>query len=354
MGASTGEVFRLREWFLDVLPPAGQAAVGTNQEKFLSGILAALDPVVPPKVDRGAGESSSRQPAKPVEETASSGPRVFTYEIREGDTLWTLAARFGTDVQTLMNINGLSNPRRLFLGQKIRILTVPGLLHTVRRGETVEAIARKYRVSTTVILAANGLVNPNRLEVGQELILPGAVPPPPPPPPPRASPTRSVRQPAANTSAGKVDSPAAAAESGRPGNERPATLREPAARGGWPAFIWPVDGPISSAFGPRWGTVHEGIDIAVPTGTPVRAAAGGRVKFAGRYGAYGLLVIVDHGGGITTRYAHNSRLLVEVGDEISRGEVIAISGDTGRSTGPHLHFEIRKDGRALDPLPYLP
>ena len=116
---------------------------------------------------------------------------------------------------------------------------------------------------------------------------------------------------------------------------------------------WPVSGPVTSGFGPRWGRMHEGIDIAVGTGTPVRAAAAGTVIYAGWLGGYGNLVVVDHGGGLSTAYAHNSAFASSVGQAVSAGEVVAYSGNTGNSSGPHVHFEVRVNGSAVDPLGYL-
>ncbi|MFY9203617.1 MAG: M23 family metallopeptidase, partial [Limnochordia bacterium] len=119
------------------------------------------------------------------------------------------------------------------------------------------------------------------------------------------------------------------------------------------AFDWPVRGRISSNFGMRWGRMHNGLDVAVVTGTPVRAAADGRVTFSGSMGDYGLLVIIDHGNSVETRYAHNSRLVASVGQQVKRGDIIAYSGNTGNSTGPHLHFEIRYRNTPVDPVKYL-
>ncbi len=118
-------------------------------------------------------------------------------------------------------------------------------------------------------------------------------------------------------------------------------------------YAWPVSGPVTSRFGPRWGRMHEGIDIAVPSGTPVRASAAGTVIHAGWLGGYGNLVVVDHGNGISTAYAHNSSLAVTVGESVSQGQVVASSGSTGNSSGPHVHFEVRVNGSAVDPLGYL-
>jgi murein DD-endopeptidase MepM/ murein hydrolase activator NlpD len=119
---------------------------------------------------------------------------------------------------------------------------------------------------------------------------------------------------------------------------------------GW---VRPTNGSVSSGFGPRWGTQHEGIDIAAASGTPVRAATDGVVKKASWYGGYGNAVIIDHGGGVKTLYGHNSALTVKPGDRVQAGEVIAKVGSTGDSTGPHLHFEVQVDGKAINPRPWL-
>jgi murein DD-endopeptidase MepM/ murein hydrolase activator NlpD len=118
-------------------------------------------------------------------------------------------------------------------------------------------------------------------------------------------------------------------------------------------LAWPVSGPVTSPFGWRWGRMHEGIDIAVPTGTPVHAAAAGVVIYAGWMDGYGNFVILDHGGGIATAYGHNTSVAVAVGQSVSQGQVIAYAGSTGHSTGPHVHFEVRVNGSAVDPLGYL-
>jgi murein DD-endopeptidase MepM/ murein hydrolase activator NlpD len=116
---------------------------------------------------------------------------------------------------------------------------------------------------------------------------------------------------------------------------------------------WPVSGPVTSGFGVRWGRMHEGIDIAVGQGTPVHAAAAGTVIYAGWMDGYGNLVVVDHGNGLSTAYGHNSTLASSVGEAVTAGQVIAYSGSTGHSTGPHVHFEVRVNGSPVDPLGYL-
>jgi murein DD-endopeptidase MepM/ murein hydrolase activator NlpD len=117
-------------------------------------------------------------------------------------------------------------------------------------------------------------------------------------------------------------------------------------------FVWPVQGVLTSGFGPRWGRMHEGIDIAAPAGTPIAAAAAGTVIYAGWLGGYGNLTIIDHGGGVATAYGHQSAIYVTAGG-VSQGQVIGAVGTTGHSTGNHLHFEIRINSSPVDPLGYL-
>ena len=129
----------------------------------------------------------------------------------------------------------------------------------------------------------------------------------------------------------------------------------PAPTGGASAagFVWPVHGVLTSGFGWRWGRMHEGVDIAVSNGTPVVAAKAGVVIVAGWMGGYGNLVVVDHGGGVATAYGHNTSVTVGVGQQVAQGQLIAYSGNTGHSTGPHVHFEVRINGGAVDPMGYV-
>jgi murein DD-endopeptidase MepM/ murein hydrolase activator NlpD len=131
------------------------------------------------------------------------------------------------------------------------------------------------------------------------------------------------------------------------------TTAPPSTPAGAPHFIWPVSGPITSPFGMRWGSLHPGIDIGVPSGTPVHAAAAGKVVWCGWESGYGNLVVIDHGGGYATAYGHNTRVAVSCGSEVAQGQVIAYSGCTGFCTGPHVHFEVRVNGTPVDPLGYL-
>jgi peptidoglycan DL-endopeptidase CwlO len=118
-------------------------------------------------------------------------------------------------------------------------------------------------------------------------------------------------------------------------------------------LIWPVTGPVVSPFGWRWGRMHEGIDIAVPTGTPIHASAAGKVVYAGWMNGYGNLVAIDHGRGLSTAYAHQARIAVSLGQTVAQGQVIGYSDCTGHCFGPHVHFEVRINGATTDPMAYL-
>ena len=245
----------------------------------------------------------------------------FEYVVEPGDNLTRLAEKFGSTVEAIKEVNQL-NSDNIRAGTRLTIThlgaggdfgnyTLQEITHVVRPGETLSGIASRYGISTATIRNVNGLRS-NMLWVGQKLSIPNQ----------------------------KV------VHAG--GRLQPGTL------------TWPVRGQISSPFGWRTHPVyqsqqfHGGIDIAVNTGSPVRAAAGGFVAESGWKGGFGNTLIIDHGHDISTLYAHNSQLLVQSGERVYQGQVVARSGNTGVSTGPHLHFEIRIDGDAVDPMDWLP
>lgn len=311
------------------------AAVEQESTDVLPAVTVALQNVesVPQGVEppRPQAEKPPQQKLQPVpiESVANVGgpnpediqpldqrPRlqVFSHTVQLGETLTEIAKAYNVDVDTIIAANNIADPNRIRSGDVLAVPNVKGVLHEVKKGESLWNIANLYEVSMDEIIEANELSNPNSLQVGQKLLIPGA------------QALVSARQREALVSAnGQL-------------------LRN---------FSWPTTGRISSRFGPRWGRMHYGLDIAVPTGTPVRAAAAGKVTFAGEQGGYGLLVKIDHGNNIETRYAHNSRIVVRAGQQVARGDIIAYSGNTGNSTGPHVHFEIRRNGIALDPLDFL-
>ena len=249
-------------------------------------------------------------PEEPTTARPEKRPTILVHKVQSGETLWDIAKSYGITVDTILSANDISNPNRLKIGQELQILTVKGVLHQVAVGESLWEIAQRYKVSMDEIAQANSISDPSRIQPNTKIVIPGA--------------TRILARDALLVN-GQLQK----------------------------AFDWPTKGRISSPFGPRWGKMHNGIDIAVVTGTPIRAAADGRVTYAGWNGGYGILVIVDHGNGIETRYAHNSRLNVKVGQNVQRGQVVSYSGNTGVSTGPHLHFEIRHRNTPVNPQNYL-
>jgi lipoprotein NlpD len=207
---------------------------------------------------------------------------------------------------------------------------LPGTWHIVENGETSVSIAQKTGIPLEDFLEINGLRKADRLEPGRPVFLLGS-------------------QAIAPTAPSMTQAPMPVAQAA-PATPPPADVKSAA------PLRWPVAAPrLTSRFGSRWGHVHEGIDMAAPVGTPVLAAAPGEVIYAGdQVRGYGNMVVIKHEGGLVTVYAHNSLLLVHTGDGVSVGQEIARVGDTGRSTAPHLHFEVRRNETPQDPMPFLP
>jgi murein DD-endopeptidase MepM/ murein hydrolase activator NlpD len=187
--------------------------------------------------------------------------------------------------------------------------------YVIQRGDTLHHIAQRYGVSVSSLITANNITDVRDLHVGEVLKIPGY------------------------TSYAAIDGHGADYSS-----ERPTRI-----------FAWPVEhGEISSGFGIRNGTMHDGVDIAAPVGTPVHAAESGSVIYSGRLRGYGNVIIVRHDDHYVTVYGHNSSNLVREGDSVARGQVIGSIGESGRTTGANLHFEVRRDNVARNPLAYLP
>ncbi|NLG49465.1 MAG: M23 family metallopeptidase [Chloroflexi bacterium] len=246
---------------------------------------------------------------------------VITYQVQAGDSVLSIAEKFGLDGNSILWANEklANNPDFLQIGQELNILPVDGAYHTVAKGETLAGIAAKYKVEPEAITSykGNGLEPPYSLTAGQQLIIPGGVKPYVP---------KKV----------EVVSSAPAPQN---------------AKRGTGAFAWPMSGQISQ----RYWAGHLAIDIAAPKGRAIVSADSGYVSYVQVSNTgYGLMVLIDHGNGFQTRYAHLSAIYVEVGQSVGRGETIGLCGSTGNSTGPHLHFEVIKGGSRLNPLNYLP
>lgn len=255
------------------------------------------------------------------ERPAVARTQPVIYIVQPGDNPSLIAARFGLKTESVIWANpGLErHPDLLNVGEELIIPPVDGVLHTVQKGDTLESIAKKYKVSVEAIIgyAPNNLTPDSELVPGQKIMVPGGQKP-------YVAPV--VRPAATWVKAGPF--------SGATGS-----------------FMWPVSGVITQ--GPH--QYHMGLDIANAIGTPVVAADAGVVVFAGwDNSGYGYSIVVDHGNGFMTRYAHLSAFFVKAGDQVKKGEMIGKVGSTGRSTGSHLHFEIIYQGIRRNPYNYLP
>jgi len=212
---------------------------------------------------------------------------------------------------------------------------VAGVVHVVQPGQNVYRIAKAYGLEPDDLLRTNGIEDPRTLAVGQELFVPGA--------------TRVLDVEPAPGFGGSPDPAPAPPAPAAPRVDPAAVRTAPSAA----PFAWPLKGVLYGRYGKRGARNHDGIDIAAPHGTQVTAAADGEVVFVGVQSGYGKVVILRHDGGLVTVYAHNSQILVREGARVRQGEPVAKVGQTGRTTGPHLHFEVRQGVKPRDPLLYL-
>ena len=267
-------------------------------------------------------------------------PIFYEYKVQNGDTVSGIAARFGISSKYISwnNVDILSDVDSLTPGMTLQIPSVEGIIHSVRFGETVSEIAARYdaKARDIVEFRANGLAgDPNRLRDGTLILVPGG----------RIVPLAPAARPApAPTSA-----PTAAAAPAAPPASRPATTTTTSTTG----WVWPGTGPMTSPYGPS----HPlGIDIGTGYGGAIVAARDGTVTFAGGNPccSYGYHVIIGHDAGYETLYAHLSSFTAQIGQKVRAGEIIGYSGTSGRVTGPHLHFELRRNSAHQNPSAYLP
>lgn len=273
------------------------------------------DEATPPDIDGLPGEDVSDE--TPGEQVTSTSPVILTHVAAEGETFNQIASQMGVTPEELMADNNLVSIGAITAGETL-YASSDGLVHVIKSGQTLTDISITYGVSIDKIAQANGITDPGRIFAGQRILIPGAI--------------ASLWQAVARLSHGQQ------------------------AR-----FIWPLEGDIISPFGwrihPVLGTRHHhnGIDIDVPVGTMVRAAAPGTVsQIYDDPEGYGTAVVLQHADGYLTIYGHLSSILVSPGQYVEVGQPIAESGNTGLSTGPHLHFEIRNGEFPVDPQRYLP
>jgi len=236
------------------------------------------------------------------------------YTIKKGDTLFSIGRLFNCDAYLISALNDIDNPDYIKPGEEILVPSIFEVSHEVTAGETIWQIADIYGILPQQILLANDIWYPKQLAIGRVLSIPGV----------KASVTITSNN-SQKVSARDFDL----------------------------VMEKPTTGVLTSLYGMRHGEFHTGIDISNAIGTPIKAALGGQVIYVGWKGNYGRTVIIDHKNGFKTLYGHNHKTVVNKGQWVQTGDKIALMGNTGRSTGPHLHFEVHRYGKVVDPRRYI-
>lgn len=282
-------------------PVAPGSLLLPDEDSVQTALMAYLEPDSQAKDELPAGSL----PPIPVSVSLRS------YAVKSGDTLEKIAKRFGLRQDTIISSNNLQSSGAIRPGVQLRIPNMDGVSHRVRSGESLSSLAKTYAIDITRIVDANDLTS-GRISIGQSLFIPNA----------------------------RLSS---------------ASLRNFYGE----RFVWPARGSISSPFGYRANpftglrTYHSAIDIVVSLGTKVKATSDGNVADTGYNSVFGNYVILKHANGYQSLYAHLSSISVKEGASVAQGAIIGLSGNTGQSTGPHLHFSIFKNGQALDPTKYV-
>jgi len=282
-------------------PVSASNLILPDEESVQTALLAYLEP------DTNSEDDTPSGPLPPVPVSVS----MQSYSVKSGDTLERIAKRFGLRQDTVIAANNLQSASSIHSGVKLRIPNMDGISHKVRSGDSLSSLAKAYAVDITRIVDANDLAS-GILNSGQNLFIPNA----------------------------RLSS---------------ASLRNFYGE----RFVWPARGPISSPFGYRANpftglrTYHSAMDIVVSIGTRVKATSSGTVADTGYNSVFGNYIILKHASGYQSLYGHLSKIAVKEGTFVDQGTVIGYSGNTGQSTGPHLHFSIFKNGQAIDPLKYV-
>ena len=305
----------------------------------VDSVLAALS------VQRRGIDAVVKEKVEPI--------KTKSYVIAKGDSLWSIANSQNIEVDTLIGSNKFKTSSRLRPGATLRIPNQDGIFYSLKKGETIEAVAKRYGVSMSKLRQVNINSDTASLKTGDEIFLPGAKPD-------GLMEHKDSEVKVAEVKKSDKNSKTSAKNSKNEKSEKTAKLPkgEVAVRNTG-AFRWPIMGRINSPFGWRYHPItkrrdfHTGIDIKANRNDPIKAAAPGRVVYSGWMGGYGKVIVIEHHNGQSSLYAHCSSLLVGKGENVSSGKLIAKIGTTGRSTGPHLHFEIRNGNSPVNPIKYL-
>lgn len=284
--------------------------------------------------ERACKASSALSPSEAIKRIVMGRGSSKTYTIKNGDTIWDVAIANNLGVEDIQAANPKLNLDKIKIGQVIKLavnipyvnIRITAKMNSVEQipYETKEVSDRKIRRGTKKVRKPGhyGLANISKIVVinNGDIISENVLS------------SKTMKKPIDEIVAVGAKSELFAATG---------------------IFMKPSRGMLSSPFGRRWGKMHEGIDLAGPTGSPIDAADSGKVSFVGIRSGYGLCIMINHGNGLQTLYGHTSRTFVKTGQSVKKGQRIASVGSTGHSTGPHLHFEVRKNGRPVNPMIYL-
>lgn len=283
----------------------------TNENTSITMSTQGSSALVKPNITSSLADNTNR-----LRET------IEEYIVQEGDSIGSIAQDFGISVNTILWENNLGSKDYIKPGQKLIILPTSGLSHTVKKGDTLEKLAKTYGVDQKDILAFNEILDPSEIKVGQKLIIPEGTPP-------------TLAAPSNRTKLAKIKD----------------LFIPPPAKNTTTRLLWPTPGHVITQY---FSWRHTGLDIDGNYSSPLYAAEDGVVEYAGwNKGGYGLMILINHGNGLKTRYGHASKIFVQVGQHVKRGQTIAMMGTTGRSTGTHLHFEVILNGVRKNPLAYI-
>jgi murein DD-endopeptidase MepM/ murein hydrolase activator NlpD len=282
-----------------------------------------------PEESMGGRESVVTAELAAYESTGVSEPEDLThtprmllfssYAVQQGDIIGEIAKKFGLSISTLVSVNDISNTRTLQIGKVLRIPNQDGVFYKIKAGDTLTVIADKHKADITEIKAANELFS-DKINPNSNIFIPGAT---------------------------------------APWQDMPVVVYRPVVIVSSNIFDWPMRGRITSSYGYRWSpfsrgrSFHDGLDIAAPMGTPIKPAMAGRVESVGYDNVYGNFVIVRHSEGYKTLYGHMESYDVRSGAYVDVDSVIGYVGNTGQSTGAHLHFTVYKDGTSVNPRSVL-
>ena len=303
-------------------------AEGTSVEKIYFGENVTIEEVSTETSNLKSYEDAMKLIQQGTEE-------VKVHEVEQGESCWSISKKYGLTVEDLVKANPGINPEKLKLQQKLSLVVPKPLITiaTIEKTRVDEKIPFDIEFEETAVL----FKGETRIKVegkdGNRQIL-----------------AEIVKHNGIEVSRNVLE------ENILESPKKQVVLKgtkNPPPKVGTGTFGNPTRGSLSSRFGWRWGKKHEGIDIAAKIGTAIHATDGGKVVFSGTRSGYGKLIILDHGGGYQSYYAHNSKNVVAVGAKVHKGQKIAEVGNTGRSTGPHLHFEVRKNGTPVNPLKYV-